>query len=98
LRLNRLRLPYLDESCQEQRSFGLQTYQDFQPKFLRELHQARHEKVPELSEMLPQNFLQDDAERWYLPDPARLADPVLLMYYDNALLRVGEEPEQGTLW
>lgn len=140
---------------------GPQTYQDLQPKFLRELHQARHEDLPELSEMLVQNFLQDEeTDRWYVPDPGHQADleklrersllrefqeyaqgkgrlrvfrteavrvgfkhawsgrayrtivrvaerlpsqvlqedPALLMYYDNALLRVDEEPEQGVLW
>ena len=29
---------------------GPQTYQELQPKFLRELHQARHEELPELRE------------------------------------------------
>ena len=139
---------------------GPQTYQDLQPKFLRELHQARHEALPELSEVLAQNFLKDEADRWYVPDPAhqedleklrersllrefaeyeqgkgrlkvfrteavragfkrawaeqhyrtivrvaeRLPEDVLqedaglLMYYDNALLRAEEEPEQGTLF
>jgi hypothetical protein len=140
---------------------GSQTYQEIQPKFLRELHQARHEDLPELGEMLAQNFLQDAAtDRWYLPDPGRQEDleklrersllrefqayaqgkgalkvfrteavragfkhawqardyglivrvaerlpasvlqedAALLMYYDNALLRADEEPEQGKLW
>ena len=138
---------------------GPQTYQDLQPKFLRELHQARHEDLPELSDMLAQNFLKDDQDRWYVPDPARQEDleklrersllrefqeyaqgkgrlrvfraeavragfkhawherdykliirvaerlPAsvlqedagLLMYYDNALMRVEEEPKQGGL-
>jgi len=138
---------------------GPQTYQDIQPKFLRELHKARHEDLPELSEMLAQNFLKDEQDRWYVPDPAcqedleklrersllrefqeyaqgkgrlrvfrteavragfkhawherdyrliikvaeRLPESVLqedaslLMYYDNALMRVEEEPEQGRL-
>lgn len=47
-----------------------QTYQEIHPKFLRELHKARHEKLPELSELLEQNFLKDDYGRWYVPDPA----------------------------
>ncbi len=37
-----------------------QTYQDIQPKFLRQLHQLKHEVLPELSDMLEQNFLQDE--------------------------------------
>jgi hypothetical protein len=51
-----------------------QTYQDLQPSFLRQLHQAQHEALPELAGMLEQNFLQDEAGRWYVPDPSRAAD------------------------
>jgi hypothetical protein len=53
---------------------GPQTYQELQPKFLRELHQARHEELPELRDLLEQNFLQDEATRWYVPDPERQED------------------------
>ena len=51
-----------------------QTYQDIQPKFLQELHQARHEKMPELRQLLEENFLKDDEDRWYVPDPAKAED------------------------
>ncbi len=51
-----------------------QTYQDIQPQFLRQLHQARHEALPELAEMLEQNFLQDETGRWYVPDPSKASD------------------------
>jgi len=51
-----------------------QTYQDLQPKFIQQLHQARHEELPELRVMLAENFLQDDDERWYVPNPERQAD------------------------
>jgi hypothetical protein len=51
-----------------------QTYQEIQPRFLRQLHQARHEQLPELSVMLEQNFLQDEAGRWYVPDPNKASD------------------------
>jgi len=51
-----------------------QTYQDMQPKFLRQLHQAKHEVLPELSLLLEQNFLQDDAGLWYVPDPNKASD------------------------
>jgi hypothetical protein len=53
---------------------GPQTYQELQPKFLRELHLARHEELPELRDLLEQNFLQDEATRWYVPDPERQED------------------------
>jgi predicted RNA-binding Zn-ribbon protein involved in translation (DUF1610 family) len=51
-----------------------QTYQALQPAFLRQLHQARHEALPELTTLLEQNFLQDEAGRWRVPDPARASD------------------------
>lgn len=51
-----------------------QTYQDIQPQFLRQLHQAGHEALPELSLLLEQNFLQDAQGRWYTPDPNRAGD------------------------
>ena len=51
-----------------------QTYQDLQPSFLRQLHQAQHEALPELARLLEQNFLQDEAGCWYVPDPSRAAD------------------------
>ncbi len=51
-----------------------QTYQRLHPKFLRELHQAAYEQLPELSEVLEQNFLRDESDRWYIPDPAKASD------------------------
>jgi hypothetical protein len=72
---------------------GPQTYQDLQPKFLQELHQARHEDLPELSEMLSENFLQDEQDRWYIPDPARQED--LEKLRERSLLREFREYVQG---
>jgi hypothetical protein len=72
---------------------GPQTYQDLQPKFLRELHQARHEDLPELSELLAQNFLQDEQDRWYLPDPGHQED--LEKLRERSLLREFQEYAQG---
>lgn len=71
----------LDPELEGQR----QTYQEIQPKFLRQLHQARHEALPELSELLEQNFLQDGANRWYVPDPNKAGD--LEKLRQKALLR-----------
>jgi len=51
-----------------------QTYQDIQPKFLRQLHQAKHEVLPELSDLLEQNFLQDEQGQWYVPNPNKASD------------------------
>ena len=138
-----------------------QTYADIQPKFLQELQGLkRHEKLPELRDLLEDNFLQDDQGRWCVPDPdkqedlerlrekellrefalylkskgrlrvfrseavragfrkawreGRYADilavanrlprraieedPQLLMYVDNARLRLDTQPKQGELW
>ncbi len=72
---------------------GPQTYQDLQPKFLRELHQARYEALPELRAMLEDNFLQDAGGRWYAPDPDRQADLEALR--QKALLREYNEYLKG---
>jgi DNA modification methylase len=62
-----------------------QTYQDIQPKFLQELHQNKFEKLPELSEILEQNFLQNDDNKWHIPDPSKLND--LEKLREKSLLR-----------
>lgn len=66
-----------------------QTYQEIQPKFLRELHKSRHEQLPELREILGQNFLEDEQGRWYVPDPNRQID--LERLREKELLREFEE-------
>ncbi len=70
-----------------------QTYQDLLPKFLRELRQARHEQLPELAVILDQNFLKDERDRWYVPDPARQTD--LERLREKALLREFETYTTG---
>jgi len=70
-----------------------QTYQEIYPKFLRELHKAAHEKLPELSELLEQNFLKDDQGRWYVPDPGRQSD--LEKMREKTLLKEFEEYKEG---
>ncbi len=50
------------------------TYQELQPEFLQQLHQSRHEALPELRTILEEGFLQDDGDRWYVPDPNRASD------------------------
>ena len=67
-------LQWLRQELSPEQGTGPQTYQEVQPKFLQELHQAPHEKLPELRDMLEQNFLQDEQGRWYVPDPARQSD------------------------
>lgn len=51
-----------------------QTYQDIQPQYLKELHQVKREQMPELLDMLKDNFLQDDQGRFYIPDLSKAAD------------------------
>jgi transcription initiation factor IIE alpha subunit len=62
-----------------------QTYQEIQPQFLRQLHQLPHESLPELTDLLEQNFLQDEQGRWYMPDPNKATD--LEKLRQKALLR-----------
>lgn len=71
-----------------------QTYQEIQPQFLQQLHQARHEELPELSGILEQNFLQDEDDRWYVPDPNKASD--LEKLRRKALLREFEEYVEGS--
>jgi len=86
-------IQWLRQELDAETGSGPQTYQDIQPKFLRELHQARHEQLPELSEMLAQGFLQDEQQRWYVPDPSRQED--LEKLRERALLREFQEYAQG---
>jgi DNA modification methylase len=62
-----------------------QTYQEIQPRFMQELHKESHEDLPELTEILEQNFLRDDQGRWYIPDNSMEAD--LEKIRERALLR-----------
>ncbi len=50
------------------------TYQEIQPLYMQELHQSRQEKMPELLDMLKENFVQDDKGAWYVPDLTNAAD------------------------
>lgn len=52
-----------------------QTYAELQPKFMQEIKTwDKFEKRPELSELLEENFLQDEEGRWYIPDVTKAAD------------------------
>lgn len=57
-----------------QLSLARQSYSDIQPKYLQELHQAKFEQMPELLDMLKENFLQDDEGKWYVPNLSDKAD------------------------
>jgi len=53
---------------------------------------AKHERIPELKVLLEQNFLQDDQNRWYVPDPHKESD--LQKLRDRALLKDFEQYRQ----
>jgi DNA modification methylase/DNA-directed RNA polymerase subunit RPC12/RpoP len=69
------------------------TYQEIQPEFLRELRQLKHEKMPELRDLLEENFLQDDAGKWYVPDVNKQSD--LEKLRDKKLLKEFDEYREG---
>ncbi|WP_195923519.1 DNA methyltransferase [Clostridium tepidum] len=51
-----------------------QTYSELQPKFMKEAKPARHEKMPELIDLLQENFIQNEEEKWYIPDITKSGD------------------------
>ncbi|WP_028243924.1 DNA methyltransferase [Pseudobutyrivibrio ruminis] len=52
-----------------------QAYADIQPKFMREVKSVdKYEAIPELAELLEENFLQDDSGKWYIPDITKEGD------------------------
>jgi len=55
-----------------------QTYSDIQPKFMKEAKASKHEKLPELGELLEENFLQNSEGKWYIPDPKKAGDIIKL--------------------
>ncbi|KYK31523.1 MAG: DNA methylase [Theionarchaea archaeon] len=70
-----------------------QTFQDIQPKFLQNLHKDKYEKLPELLEVLEQNFLKDENGRWRVPDLNK--QPDLERLREKALLREFEKYKEG---
>jgi len=70
-----------------------QTYSELQPKFMKEAKVAQYEKMPELSELLEENFLQDEEGRWYIPDPSKSGDIIKLR--EKRLLKEFEEYLKG---
>lgn len=71
---------------------GPMTYQQIQPKYLQELHASKQEKMPELLDMLKENFVQDEKGAWYIPDLTDAADlaklrrrALLKEFYDSCV-------------
>jgi len=53
----------------------LQTFAELQPKFMQIARSiAKHEQMPDLGEILEQNFLEDASGKWYSPDPSKATD------------------------
>lgn len=86
-------IQWLQRELDPETGSGPQTYQDLQPKFLRELHQARHEQLPELRDILEENFLQNEQERWFVPNPERQEH--LEQLRERSLLREFQEYAGG---
>jgi DNA modification methylase/predicted RNA-binding Zn-ribbon protein involved in translation (DUF1610 family) len=61
------------------------SYQELHPLFMQELRQARHEKLPELLDLLEENFLQNEEGKWYIPRPEKQSDMEKLR--EKALLK-----------
>ena len=52
-----------------------QSYAELQPLYLQELHQDKNEAIPELLDLLKENFLlNDDTGKWYIPDITKAGD------------------------
>ncbi len=52
------------------------TFAEIQPVFFAELQAGlpEWENLPDLRQLLDENFLQDDHDRWYVPDPKKATD------------------------
>lgn len=70
-----------------------QTYGEIQPKFIQELRTLKHEKMPELSELLEENFIQNEKGEWYIPDPTKSGDVIKLR--EKRLIKEFEEYLNG---
>lgn len=53
-----------------------QTFSQIQPPFFDELQAGppEWEELPDLRQILDENFLQDEKDRWYVPDPRKASD------------------------
>ena len=67
-------IQWLRQELDPDTGHGPKTYGDLMPRFLEQLHQSSHEALPELKVLLEQNYIQDETERWYVPNPDRKLD------------------------
>lgn len=70
------------------------SYQDIQPQWMQALAGVRKgDLLPELSSILEENFLKDEKDKWYVPDPENEAD--LEKQRNKRLLKIFEEYKVG---
>ncbi len=68
-------LQWLRRALDPQQGGAPQTYAELSNAFKKEAHLVPYESLPELRDLLEQNFIQDEAtQRYRLPDPAQEAD------------------------
>ena len=67
-------IQWLRQQLESSMGGKLQTFAELQPQFMREAHKAGHEQMPELGEILAQNFLEDEHGHWYPPNPSKASD------------------------
>lgn len=74
---------------------GPRTFTEIMPTFFKEVQAglAKYEEMPELRDLLSENFLQDDRSRWFVPDTKDAAQMERL--HNQALLRVFAGYAQG---
>lgn len=66
---------WLYQQLDENSGNGRMTYAELRPKFMKELQAVdKREKMPELMELLEENFLKDDDGKWYIPDLTKSGD------------------------
>lgn len=73
------------------------TYSELQPKFMLDSKTTdKYERIPELMELLEENFLQNEKGQWYIPDitkeadVAKLREKKLLKEFDGYLATKGK--------
>lgn len=66
---------WLYQQLDENSGSGSMTYAELQPKFMKELQAVdKREKMPELMEILEENFLKEEDGKWYIPDLTKSGD------------------------
>jgi len=78
-------IQWLRRALDPQQGGAPQTYAELANRFKQELHQVPYEALPELHDLLKENFLQDEDGRWRLPDPGKASD--LYAMREKSLLR-----------